>query len=141
MLDDYRGHYDEKEGATNISTRLLPATLDELKKGERRVLYTATMHASERHRQKRIAYLQERIAYWKKGLRSRFTNAYDPYEIKSYRKSLACLKPEGYTLSRIALVRATARGWNVADGYNADGRPWDWLYADYYQTPWPLPKR
>ena len=124
MLSDPGMNFGDMEAATEVATRVLPATSEELKKGERRVSYTATMHATETYRKKRIAFMQ-------KNLRRTLAGDSSAYEAKFCRLSLARLKPEGYKISRVVRVKNTAQGWETQDFPESEARAW--LYDVYYE--------
>ena len=124
MLSDGGMNSGDMNPATNVSTRLLPTTAEELQKGERRVSYTATMHATEDYRQRRIAYMHKK-------LRNALADDQNGDAARPYRLSLARLNPEGYTISLIAHVEKTPQGWEVQYSDKATARAW--LYDMYYE--------
>ena len=119
-------NFNDMKSATEVSTRLLPATPEEIKKDERRVSYIATMHATEDYRKRRIAFLN-------KNLQRALAGNPNAYDAQSCRKSLARLKPAGYTISRTVRVRNTPDGWQVIESTNAAESPRAWLYDVYYE--------
>lgn len=129
----YNGSF-EMEPSTDVSVRLLPATHEHLKQDERLVFYTATMHASEWYRQKAITFLQE----------YRLRTQASPqafYTAQECRDSLARLKPEGYTLSRVVRVRKMGQGWHIVEDTSDNSqKPWSWLYHVKYKEPSPTPQ-
>jgi hypothetical protein len=117
------------EASTNVVVRALPATEAERKKNERRVFFTATMHATESYRKRRITFLQKNL--------QRSLAGHDVYGANSSRAALARLKPGGYTLSRTVRVRQTKQGWRVESevrgGVDDTFAPWDWLEDVSYE--------
>ena len=112
--------------STNVTTRLLPpATARERANLERRVAYTATLHAT-------LQYRQRRVVYYRKGLQLARRGKEPEYPVRYLRASLQRLLPEGYTVSGVARVRHTAQGWKVDTSGDASNDPRAWLYDALY---------
>ena len=135
MLSSRRVNPFKVEPATDVSTRLLPPTPTELKESERRVAYTATMHAIEYHRKSRIEELQHHITRLQREQIRAPRDRRLAYDLRSHRAALARLRPEGFTVSRVVRVKKTAEGWQLNEGPVGDSRQWDWLFNVYYHGP------
>ena len=113
-------------GATNVVTNVLPAITPAEKAGrQRRVFYTATMHAEEGYRKQRIAFLKRHLAAIRAGE--------SPDDPKSVRHAINRLRPEGYALHGIARVDEAPDGWHWHIGGSMGNQPWAWLYDIYYE--------
>jgi hypothetical protein len=123
--------YGEMEPSTDVVMEVLPALSPAEKSGqERRVKYEATMHASE-------YYSERRKDYYERMLRSARAGRKTEFPAPMVQAALERLRPEGYRVRGILLVRKTASGWEIDKSARTRSDLRDWLYNVAHKEPEP----
>lgn len=129
LLSDLGANFGDMTPSTEVVTRLLPPQLPAEKAGlQRRVAFSARMHATPAYRKRRREYLEKQILIVQEG---RLPKHRLPY----LRTSLKRLGPEGYRMKGVLRVSKTPDGWKVDTSGGRENQPWAWLYDIYYEEP------